>query len=49
MTYGPEGPAPIDVEKVWAKLAAMGAACFLPEGILDDPPAEPDPTVCFDD
>lgn len=49
MTFGPDDPAPIDVENVWAELAAMGAADFLPEGIPNDPPAEPDPSLCFDD
>ena len=38
---------PIDFEKFWAELDAIGAADF-PE-IPDDPPAEPDPRVFFDE
>lgn len=33
---------PFDVEAFWAKLDALGARDFLPEGIADDPPLEPD-------
>jgi antitoxin VapB len=39
---------PIDLDKFWAKLDALGAADYLPEGAPDDPPAEPDPRVFFD-
>jgi antitoxin VapB len=40
---------PIDLDKFWAELDALGAKDFLPEGIPDEPPAEPDPRVFFDD
>ena len=40
---------PIDLEKWGAELDALGAKDFLPEGIPDEPPAEPDPRVFFDD
>jgi len=40
---------PIDFDKFWAELDALGARDFLPEGIPDDPPAEPDPRVFFDE
>jgi|HubBroStandDraft_6_1064221.scaffolds.fasta_scaffold317129_2 hypothetical protein len=39
---------PIDLDKFWAKLDALGAADYLPEGAPDDPAAEPDPRVFFD-
>lgn len=38
---------PVDLEKVWAKLDALGAADFLPDGAPDDPPAKPDPRSFF--
>jgi len=31
-----------------AKLDAMGAADFLPEGAPEDPPSEPDDSISFD-
>jgi antitoxin VapB len=40
---------PIDVDKFWAELDALGARDFLPDGIRDDPPVEPDPSVFFDE
>jgi antitoxin VapB len=40
---------PIDFDEFWAKLDALGARDFLPDGIPDDPPAEPDPRVFFDE
>jgi antitoxin VapB len=40
---------PIDLDKFWAELDALGARDFLPEGIPDEPPAEPDPRVFFDE
>jgi antitoxin VapB len=40
---------PIDLDKFWAKLDALGARDFLPDGIPDDPPIEPDPRVFFDE
>ncbi|MBX9646789.1 MAG: AbrB/MazE/SpoVT family DNA-binding domain-containing protein [Xanthobacteraceae bacterium] len=32
---------PIDFDKFWAELDALGAADFLPDGVPDEPPAEP--------
>jgi antitoxin VapB len=40
---------PIDFDKFWAELDALGARDFLADGIPDDPPAEPDPRVFFDE
>jgi antitoxin VapB len=40
---------PIDVEAWFARLDELGARDFLPDGIPDDPPAEPDPRVFFDE
>jgi antitoxin VapB len=40
---------PIDFDKFWAELDALGARDFLPDGIPDDPPLEPDPRVFFDE
>ena len=40
---------PIDLDKFWAELDALGARDFLPEGIPDEAPAEPDPRVFFDE
>ena len=34
--------APFDVDGLWAKLDAMGAREFLPDGLPDDPPVEPE-------
>jgi antitoxin VapB len=44
----PMQKAPFDVEAWWARLDALGAADFLPEGLPDDPPVEPDDTITFD-
>ena len=33
----------------FAQLDALGARDFLPEGIPDGPPAEPDPRMFFDE
>lgn len=38
----PITPKPLDVDALWAELDAMGARDFLPEGVPDDPPAEPE-------
>jgi antitoxin VapB len=38
-----------EIAAVWAKLDALGARDFLPDGIPDEPPAEPDPRVFFDE
>jgi antitoxin VapB len=40
---------PVDLDKFWAELDALGARDFLPDGIPDEPPAEPDPRVFFDE
>jgi antitoxin VapB len=42
-------PPPIDIEEWFARLDELGARDFLPDGIPDDPPAEPDPRVFFDE
>jgi len=39
----------IDLDEFWARLDALGACDFLPDGIPEDPPAEPDPRVFFDE
>jgi antitoxin VapB len=39
----------IDFDKFWAKLDSLGAKDYLPDGIPDDPPVEPDPRVFFDE
>jgi antitoxin VapB len=40
---------PIDFDKFWAELDALGARDFLSVGIPDDPPAQPDPRTFFDE
>lgn len=40
---------PFDVEAWFARLDELGARDFLPEGIPDETPAEPDPRVFFDE
>jgi antitoxin VapB len=40
---------PFDLDKFWAELDALGARDFLPDGIPDEPPTEPDPRVFFDE
>jgi antitoxin VapB len=40
---------PIDLDKFWAELDALGARDFLPDDIPDDPPVEPDPRVFVDE
>ena len=37
-----------DAEAWFARLDELGARDFLPEGIPDDPPLEPDPRIFFD-
>ena len=49
MILEPLEKQPIDLEKFWAELDALGASDFLPDGIPDEPPAEPDPRVFFDE
>jgi antitoxin VapB len=38
---------PIDLDRLWAELDAMGAKDFLPESIPEDTPVDPDPRVFF--
>ncbi|SFJ83362.1 antitoxin VapB [Bosea sp. OK403] len=38
---------PIDLDRFWAELDAMGAKGFLPEGLPEDAPVDPDPRVFF--
>jgi antitoxin VapB len=39
---------PVDLDKFWAELDALGAKDFLPDGIPQDPPLEADKRVFFD-
>jgi antitoxin VapB len=39
---------PFDVEAWRARLDALGARDFLPDGLPDDPPLEPDDSISFD-
>jgi len=39
---------PFDVKAWRARLDALGAADFLPDGLPEDPPLEADETVSFD-
>lgn len=39
---------PFDLEEWFARLDELGARGFLPDGIPDEPPAEPDPRKFFD-
>ena len=48
-TSEPIEKPPIDFDELWAKLDALGGRDFLPDGIPDDPPVEPDPRVFFDE
>jgi hypothetical protein len=48
MEPGPMNKPPIDFDKFWARLDALGARDFLPEGIPDEAPPEPDPRKFFD-
>jgi antitoxin VapB len=43
----PMDKPPIDFDKFWARLDALGARDFLPDGIPDEAPAEPDPRKFF--
>jgi antitoxin VapB len=40
---------PIDLDKFWGELDALGARDFLPDGVPDDPPLGPDPRGFFDE
>jgi antitoxin VapB len=48
MILEPPKKPPVDVGKFWAELDALGAKDFLPDGISDERPAEPDRRVFFD-
>lgn len=39
---------PFDAEAWFARLDELGGRDFLPDGIPDDPPLEPDPRIFFD-
>jgi antitoxin VapB len=39
----------ISIDELWAKLDALGAWDYLPDGISEDSPVEPDPRVFFDE
>lgn len=39
---------PIDVEALWARLDALGARDFLPDGLPDDPPLTAEDDISFD-
>ncbi|MGJ5205353.1 antitoxin [Bradyrhizobium sp. HKCCYLR20261] len=45
----PVAKAPVDLDRFWSELDALGAREFLPGGMPDDPPLEPDPRSFFDD
>ena len=40
---------PFDAEAWFARLDELGGRDFLPDGIPDDPPVEPDPRVFFEE
>jgi antitoxin VapB len=40
---------PVDLAKFWAELDALGARDYLPNGIPDDLPVEPDQRAFFDE
>jgi antitoxin VapB len=44
----PLNKPPFDAEAWFARLDELGGPAFLPEGIPDDPPLQPDPRVFFD-
>ncbi len=39
---------PFDAEAWFARLDELGGRDFLPNGVPDEPPSEPDPRVFFD-
>ncbi len=39
---------PFDVDAMWAKLDALGARDFLPDGLPDDPPLNSEDDISFD-
>ena len=44
----PPKKQPFDAEAWFARLDELGGRDFLPDGIPDNPPVEPDPRVFFD-
>jgi antitoxin VapB len=48
VTPEPRKAQSFDAEAWFARLDELGARNFLPDGIPDEPPAEPDPRVFFD-
>ena len=45
----PRKKLPFDAEAWFARLEELGGPDFLPDGIPDEPPAEPDPRSFFDE
>lgn len=45
----PISKPPLDLDKFWDELDALGARDFLPKGLPDDPPLQPDPRALFDE
>jgi antitoxin VapB len=45
----PQTKNPIDLDKFWTELDTLGAKDYLPDGIPDDPPVQPDPRKFFDE
>jgi antitoxin VapB len=39
---------PLDIDAWFGRLDELGGRDFLPNGIPDEPPAEPDPRIFFD-
>jgi hypothetical protein len=48
-TPEPLNKPPFDAEAWFARLDELGGRDFLPDGVPDEPPAEPDPRVFFDE
>lgn len=48
MILEPLEKEPFDVEAWRARLDALGARDFLPDGLPDDPPLEPDDSISID-
>jgi antitoxin VapB len=49
VTPEPLKKPPFDAEAWFASLDELGARNFLPDGIPDEQPAEPDPRIFFDE
>ncbi len=45
----PPKERPFDADAWFARLDELGAREFLPHGIPDEPPAQPDPRIFFDE